>query len=73
MFLYFQLQLDVILIPKSSNKQRMKENMDIFDFELNNEEVAYMETFETGQRTHPRNYNEVKTFNHKYFPCNIEF
>jgi len=71
--LRYLLQLGVVLIPKSANKQRMKENMDIFDFELNNEEVAYMETFETGQRTQPRNYKEVKSFNHKYFPFNIEF
>lgn len=51
----------------------MKENIEIFDFELNGEEVALLETFDTGARTLPMNYNEVKPFNHKYFPNNIEF
>ena len=41
--LRFQLERGVILIPKSHNEQRQKENLDIFDFELteNDKEVIY--------------------------------
>ncbi|KAJ6635249.1 1,5-anhydro-D-fructose reductase, partial [Pseudolycoriella hygida] len=66
-------QLGVVLIPKSSDKQRMQENINIFNFELNEEEVAVLETFDTGKRTLPLNFKEVKSFNHKYYPNNIEF
>jgi len=71
--LRYLIQLGVALIPKSANEQRMKENMDIFDFELNEEEVRLLETFNTGKRTLPLTYKEVKYDNHKYFPWNIEF
>lgn len=69
----FKFQLGVVLIPKSSNKQRMKENIEIFDFELNPEEVAVLETFDTGSRTLSPFSKDVKTFNHKYCPTLIEF
>lgn len=63
----------MVLIPKSSNKQRMKENIDIFDFDLNEEDVAVLETFDTGDRTISPFYKDAKTSDHKYFPKNIEF
>ncbi|XP_037031486.1 1,5-anhydro-D-fructose reductase-like [Bradysia coprophila] len=71
--LRYLFQLGVVLIPKSSNKQRMKENIEIFDFELKEDEVALLETFNTGTRTLQLNYHEVKYYNHKYFPNHIEF
>ena len=33
-------QRDIIVIPKTTHKERMKENIDIFDFELSSEEMA---------------------------------
>lgn len=51
----------------------MKENIEIFDFELNPEDVAVMETFDTGDRTVSPFAKDVKAFNHKYFPNSIEF
>ncbi len=33
------MQSDVILIPKSSHIDRMKQNLDVFDFELSGEEM----------------------------------
>lgn len=37
--LRFLLQRDIILIPKSTHKERMIENMNIFDFTLDNEDM----------------------------------
>lgn len=37
--LRYLTQRDIIAIPKSSHKERMAENIDIFDFALSNEEV----------------------------------
>jgi diketogulonate reductase-like aldo/keto reductase len=56
-------------IPKSSNEQRIVENISIFDFELTNEEMQFMDGFNTGLRTVP--FNACKS--HKYFMFGIEF
>jgi len=37
--LKFLTMEDIIVIPKSSKIQRMKENIDIFDFELSSEDI----------------------------------
>lgn len=67
--LRYLVQLGVIPIPKSSNEGRIKENINIFDFELNSEEVALMDTFHTGQRSVPFSL----CTKHKYFMFNIDF
>lgn len=43
------LQLGVVLIPKSTHENRMKENIDVFDFELTDEEMKKIETLDTGK------------------------
>ena len=47
--LRFLLQSDVVLIPKSVHEDRMKENLDIFDFELTKEEMKQIEALDTGK------------------------
>lgn len=47
--LRFLLQSDVILIPKSTHENRMKENFDIFDFELDADEMKRIEALDTGK------------------------
>lgn len=47
--LRFLLQSDVVLIPKSVHEDRMKENIDIFDFELTEEEMKQIEALDTGK------------------------
>ena len=37
-------------IPKSSNKKRLKENFDIFDFSLSKEDVEWMDSFDENFR-----------------------
>lgn len=43
------VQRGVIIIPKSTHKERMAENLDIFDFELSAEEMARIATLDTKQ------------------------
>lgn len=47
--LRFLLQSNVVLIPKSTHENRMKENIDIFDFELSADEMKKIETLDTGK------------------------
>lgn len=47
--LRFLLQSDIVLIPKSVRKERMKENIDVFDFELTNEEMVRIEALDGGK------------------------
>ena len=47
--LRWAIQLGYHVIPKSANAERQKLNMDIFDFELTNEEMKEFDTFNTSQ------------------------
>lgn len=46
--LRYLLQRDVILIPKSSHKERMQQNLDIFDFELTEENMLSIRKLDLG-------------------------
>ena len=46
--LRFLIQSGVVVIPKSTHKERMKENLDVFDFTLTCEEMAEIEALDTG-------------------------
>lgn len=48
--LRWHLERGIIVIPKSSNPQRIKENSDLFDFELNAEEMEQIRHLDTGKR-----------------------
>lgn len=67
--LRYLTQLGVIPIPKSSNKERVVQNINIFDFELTEEEMNTMETFNTGDRV----AQFLPYSHHKYYPLNIPF
>ncbi|XP_056630438.1 dihydrodiol dehydrogenase 3-like isoform X1 [Diorhabda sublineata] len=49
--LRFIIQLDLVAIPKSTNAKRIKENIEIFDFELDNQDMKDMEKLEKGIKT----------------------
>lgn len=51
--LRWDLQKGVVTIPKSSKKDRIVSNADIFDFELTSEDVAYLDKLDRGQRFGP--------------------
>lgn len=43
------VQRNVVVIPKSVRADRMKENIDIFDFELTDDQMASIATLDTGR------------------------
>ncbi len=45
-------QEGVISLPKSTNPKRMKGNIDIFDFELTEDEMKAIQSLDTGKGTH---------------------
>ena len=45
--LRFLLQSDVVVIPKSTHKERMEENINVFDFELTEEDMNSIKTLDT--------------------------
>lgn len=44
--LKFNVQRDIVVIPKTVSKDRMKENLDIFDFELTDDEIKQIRTLD---------------------------
>lgn len=61
--LRFLLQSDVVVIPKSVRKERMKENFEVFDFTLSDEDMAAIRALDEG---------ESLFFSH-YDPDTVEF
>ena len=50
--LRFEVQEGVITLPKSTNPERIRTNLDIFDFELTDEEMDAMRNLDTGKGSH---------------------
>ena len=50
--LRFEVQEGVITLPKSTNPERIRTNLDIFDFELTDEEMNAMRNLDTGKGSH---------------------
>jgi 2,5-diketo-D-gluconate reductase A len=51
--LRWHLQLGNVVIPKSVTPERIRENIDVFDFELGDEEMASIAAIDTGRRFGP--------------------
>jgi diketogulonate reductase-like aldo/keto reductase len=50
--LRFEIQSGVIVLPKSTNPERIKGNLDIFDFELSENEMEQIKVLDKGKGTH---------------------
>jgi 2,5-diketo-D-gluconate reductase A len=49
----WHLQLGLVVFPKSVTPARIRENFDVFDFELSAEQMAQIEALDRGERTGP--------------------
>jgi len=57
--LRWHLQREVMIIPRSSKKERLKTNIDLFDFNLDNNDMDIINKLDTGYRmgSDPDNFN----------------
>jgi diketogulonate reductase-like aldo/keto reductase len=55
--LRFFIQNNIVVIPKTSHIERMKENFEVFDFELNDEDIVKIK--ELDQRISYTNWPEA--------------
>lgn len=53
------LQQNIIVVPKSTKKERIIANADLFDFVLSDEEIAYIRSLNRMERSYadPDNFN----------------
>jgi 2,5-diketo-D-gluconate reductase A len=51
--LRWHIQLGNVVFPKSMSPERLRENIDIFDFELSGDEMERIEALDRGERTGP--------------------
>ncbi|EOI00373.1 aldo/keto reductase [Enterococcus moraviensis ATCC BAA-383] len=49
----WHLQSDIIVIPKSVHEDRIKQNFDVFDFELTDEDINRIDALNTNERLGP--------------------
>lgn len=67
--LCWQLQRDTVVIPKSANVDRMKQNIDVFDFELSQEDMDEIKLLETGFKIIDHLTADIaKSFNEVRYP-----
>ncbi|XP_031625039.1 aldo-keto reductase family 1 member B7-like [Contarinia nasturtii] len=68
--LRYSYQNGVVVIPKSTNKERIRGNIDIFDFNLNDEDMEFMDSLNGNSR-----FTTIldRDGDNKYYPFNIEF
>ncbi|XP_028166094.1 aldo-keto reductase AKR2E4-like isoform X2 [Ostrinia furnacalis] len=62
--LRYLLDRQIVAIPRSTNKERIKQNIDIFDFSLTPEEVAVLLAFNSNYRLR----TPAKWYPHPHFP-----
>ena len=64
--LRYLLQRGVVLIPKSTHKERMKQNLDIFNFSLTEEDMAIIRQLDTKQSLFTKLLLSAKKFFDRY-------
>ena len=62
--LRYQIERNVIVIPKSTHNNRIDENFQIFDFSLSQDEIKKID----GLNKNHRLIDPIQAKNHKYYP-----
>lgn len=63
------LQREIIVIPKSVNKKRIHENINLYDFQLSDEDMTAINNLNKNSRANL--LSQAKT--HREYPFNIDF
>ena len=58
LLLRFDLQLGIVPLTKSVHRERIEENFNIFDFEINSKDMAYLKNWQHPDFTEPNNKDE---------------
>ena len=61
--LRWHIQRGVIPIPKSSKEERIKENFDVFDFNISDEDMKFIDSLNEGDNVSVTGVPENTTFN----------
>ena len=67
------IQRDIRVIPKSSNPERIKENFEVFDFHLSDEDMNAIANIDTVNRFFTFDSTAPHLTNHPEYPFNISF
>ncbi|PNF29307.1 1,5-anhydro-D-fructose reductase [Cryptotermes secundus] len=67
--LRYLVQRGLVTVPKSVTKSRIQENINIFNFELSEADMNYIDSFNQNLRICHRDHAK----GHKYYPFNAEF
>ncbi|KAF4526101.1 hypothetical protein B566_EDAN007595 [Ephemera danica] len=67
----YLIDRDIAVIPKSVNKQRIRENIDVFDFKLSQDDIATLNSFDCNGRLVGCGMDKVD--DHPHWSFNIEF
>lgn len=69
----FQVQRNVVVIPKSVTPARIVSNIDVFDFVLTEDEMRSIESFNRNHRFVSLFANGKFVTGHKYYPFKLDF
>ncbi|RVE56478.1 hypothetical protein OJAV_G00221420 [Oryzias javanicus] len=65
----FHVQRNVVVLPKSVTPSRIKENIQLFDFELSEEDMGKIRSMNKNWRGFPAPW----VAKHKHYPFNTEY
>lgn len=66
---HFQTQNGAVVIPKSANRERIRQNFDIFDFTLSDSDMQTIHGINNNRRL----IDPKQDRHSKYYPFHIEF
>ena len=65
----FQVQRGIAVVPKSVTPSRIASNIDVFDFELADEDMTLIESLDAGARAYT--FDRAKELKSKHYPFEL--